>query len=528
MRVLLSLLLVLALLGAAVAQPAVYDGRLVGPPDRVAADSDLTYPLDLDRLGIQMPRIEDNAKLDRLLHGPTIIYYKLPQCYQLFTPASRTEHRNLTLGASTFTTMRANWGLFKTSFLSEFNANPDFPWETTIGLNVSHREAVKSGKPSPYDTVNFLALPTDSDGKLIPVLVLADTRPVQWIYPPGTVVGEVIFVTHEGRRYVQEVRTRTKSAESKTWFPGVFRPVRDRQEFMYLTGLNYEPARKFLSFRNPEEDEVFAISGTVEKLPNIPAEVTKALLARPFQDVTQVNWSPMAEQEFSILPKDYSFGLFRDLDSKLCAGCHRQTAISVRNLIPREPLIINNPQKVGNIRGCDAVFTWYPFARRSIRSNDLLPPEPTLYVRAFDVRNGSVQVLHRGQTPDRDYRLTLYVQESLKPYELPPARFLHTAHGIEVEDTGDGLGRLDRRLLLGPQTIAPAPVETVLPTGLRWEFREGDPAKFYRDVLVRSDGTVAGVYDTAQGVYRPLLANQKLGAAMVPPVPVPEAAKARR
>lgn len=526
MRILLALLLALLLTGPLLTQPpATYEGRLIGPADRVAPDSDLTYPLNLEQMGITIPRLADDRKLDRILHGPTVIYYKLPQCYQLFTPASRTEHKNLTLGASHFTTVRANWGLFKTSFLSEFNANPDFPWETTIGLNISHRKG-----NSPYDTINFLALPQDEENRLVPILVLADEKPVKWIYPPGTVVGEIIYVNYQGSKYIQEIRTRTKSSDSKTWFPSLYRPVRDRQEFQYLTGLNYEPGRKFFTFRNPEEDEVFKIEGTVEKLPSLSAEIVKALLARPFQDVTRINWSPAAEQDFHILPKDYSFGLFRDLDSQVCAGCHRQTQISVRNLIPREPNIINNPTLVGNIRGCDAVFSWYPFAARSVRSNNLTPPERTLYIRAFDTRNGSVQILGKGQIPERDYKLTQYVQESLKSYELPPARFLHMPKsGLEITpEEDDGLGRLDRKLLLGPQTIASAPIETVFPL-YRWEFRDADPSRFYRDVLVKtSDGSVVGVYDSAARAYRPLEATGKLGPAAISPVAIPEATKVRQ
>lgn len=486
--------------------------RLVGPADQAGPGID--YPIDMGKLGLVMPSILDDSKIDRVLRDPRTVYYKLPQAYQQWVPGRRVEHKDVTLGTSYFTSTAPVWGVYKTSFRPQLNANPDFPWEVTVGLNLAHRAKLT---PTVYDTVNFLSLPEDEDGRLIPVLVLADERPVKWLFPPGTVVGEVIYTNFQGRKYVQEVRTRKKSGDSTKWFPGAFRPVGSREEFQRLTQTAYEPQRRFMSFRNPEEDEVFKVEGTVERLPGIEPELVKQLLSRPFRDVTANNWAPAPDQEFSILPKDYSFGLFPHLDAETCAGCHRQTQISARNLTPREKNIQENPLHVGNIRGCDAVFTWHPFWQFSVLDDDSARPGREIYLRPFDARNGIVALARKGQAPSREYKLTEYVEKSLAPYELPEAPYLHDPSRL------NGLLSIplrDNRLV----TFAPSSVTVRFSQPVqqqyRWEFRSRlDPQRFLRGVLVReSDGAVVGAWSPELGQFISA-ADQR---PVVPPVAVPQ------
>jgi hypothetical protein len=496
---------------------------LVGPLDKSGFEN-VPYPLDLAKYGITLPATDD-PKLDRALRDKRTIFYKLSQTWQHWIPANRVEHKNLTFGTSTYTTTPPIWGVFDTKYLADFNANPDFPWEVTVGLNLTHR-----AKSLLYGTVNFMALPTDEDGIQIPVLLLVDERPVKWLYPPGTMLAEMIFVNHEGRRYIQEIRTRVKSEDNKKWFPGVYRPVRDRDEFMRLTGLRYEPGKRYMNFRNPEEDEVFAISGTVERLPNVDEAITKALLSRPFVDVTNSNWSPAPDQDFSILPKDYSFGLMTKVDSTTCGGCHRQTQISVRSLIPHEPNIIQNPTKVGNIRGCDGIFTWHPFDTRSVRPDASVEMGPVVYTRAFDARNGVVKVVHSGQAAaaggTHPYQLTKYCQEALAKYELPAPAFLHATGEVKPETNffdppEDGLSPQDRQLLIARSRVQPAP-EPGSEASLRWDYRGNlDPTKFFRGVLRDADGKVVGVYDPSVGSFRSWV-NETLGPPSQSPIPIPK------
>lgn len=551
-RASLALMAVGLLMAAALAfgQTSPVERHFHSSAELVQIGETVTYPLDLAREGLVVPRVIGDTKIDRRLSDPRTVYYKLPQVWQHWVPAAKVEHRNVTLGTVHYTRTPPIWGIFKTSFLADFNANPDFPWETTFGLNIPHR----TGK-SPYETINFLSLPETDEGRLMPVAILGDERPIKWIYPPGTMLGEVIYVSHKGKKYVQEIRTRTKNDTNTTWFPGIYRPVKDRAEFQALTKLAYEPGRKYMAFRNPEEDEVFKIDGTVERLPDVPEPVVLSLLSRPFQDVTESDWHPAAEQDFHILPKDYSLGLLAKPDSVACASCHRQTQISVRNLIPREPKIQANPSKVGNIRGSDGIFTWHPFSMLSVKNDDAQVPGREIYVRRFDAQNGIVQILGHSQNPPKDYKLTLYVQKSLKPYELPtnPA-YLHKEKGCNCGDKcpcgakcdcGDKCDcevtkadyqpfRDSRVVVQAPsneQVVqvnvnqSPAKVQASSPSKYEWKYRTDQKlSEFpFRVWLYKlPENQFAGYWDASAQAFRPASADgQNYGPLQQPPIPVP-------
>jgi hypothetical protein len=85
----------------------------------------------------------------------------------------------------------------------------------------------------------------------------------------------------------------------------------------------------------------------------------------------------------------------------------------VGNLVPHEPVMIHNPDKVGNIRGCDGIFTWHPFDADALQKSETQPS--TLHGRNIDFKNHTVEIfdpaIHKG------YKFTGYVQEALAPYE---------------------------------------------------------------------------------------------------------------
>lgn len=373
------------------------------------------YPLDLEKIGITLPVVEDK-ELKEIFDNKNTIFYKLPQVWQHWIPSSRIERNNLTLGEKSYTNTPYVWGIYFPEFLPDFNANHLFPWETTIGLNTSHKES------DAYRTINFLSLP-EQNGKVIPVLVLNEL-PVKWIYPPETTLGEIIYVVHEGKRYIQEIRTRTKNFDSTVWEPAVHRPIKDRAEFMHLTQMTYTPAHKYMFFRNPQEDEVHRMEGLVERLPPLSDAWVKYLLKQPFkkQEETTV-WSPAADQEFHILPKSYCFSLLGSVDSHTCTSCHKQTQASHRHMIPKEPLIIDNPTKVGNVRGSDSGFTYHIFDLDCVRKDDKEPAKPIKF-RPYDIKNGILKVA-QNDSEESFYKLTEFVEKALKPYELPNKRYLH-------------------------------------------------------------------------------------------------------
>lgn len=372
------------------------------------------YPFDISTFNI--PKTSD-AELKRILEDKSTIFYKLPQIWQHYVPPSEIEHRNLTLLTTTRTVNPMIWALYHVDYKPDSHANFNFPWETTIGLNSIKKES------DSFKTFNFLNLPTDSLGKKIPILIIRE-YPIKWIYPVGTTVGEIIYVTHNKVNYIQEIRTRKKSVGSLDWVPNLYRPISNREEYINLTNsAEYVPAKSYMHFRNPQEDEVFKMEGLVERLPALEENKVKKLLSLPFKNVTEDNWSPSSEQDFHILPKNYCFSLLGSIDSFTCADCHRQTQISVRNLVPKDPSVINDPQGTGNIRGSDGIFTWHPFFVKTEKDNK----EPTVYSnpRKYDFDNNVIKNYNEKETIDSStYKLTQYVQNSLKTYELPKAKIV--------------------------------------------------------------------------------------------------------
>ena len=101
------------------------------------------------------------------------------------------------------------------------------------------------------------------------------------------------------------------------------------------------------------------------------------------------------------------------------------------NLTPKDRSVIENPQKVGNIRGSDAVFTWHPFDPEGVRSSAAEPKPKHFYTREYDRTKKIIKFIGGREiySGSEEYKLTYFVQESLKPYELPSQQYLHPAKG---------------------------------------------------------------------------------------------------
>lgn len=347
------------------------------------------------------PLVLDDVELSARIRNPAqTIFYKLPPVWQRF---------NGTLSDY-------EWGVYPVSVDPESHANLDFPWEGTVGLN----SLVKAGELH-TDTINFVSLPLQGDGRPYPIVVLHKI-PVVWIFPVGTIVGEIIYTRHKQQWWPQELRARVKGELSVVWDPLIYRPLASRSDLETILGQRIQnPAKKWFHFRNPEEDLVFEMEGLVERLPIMDPTTVERILSLPFKEVTYERWSdishaPASDQAFNIFPKDYSFGLI-DPDPTNCASCHRQTQVSVAQLIPREPTLARQGKKIGNIRGSDGIFSWHPFA--TIKG--LVKGGSGLKVRKFDVENGFVHVHKRGQpVPDPSiYKLTEYVENEMQYLALP-------------------------------------------------------------------------------------------------------------
>jgi hypothetical protein len=385
------------------------------------------YTNKLDEFGVTLPQIE-NYSLESKLRDKDTVFYQLPKVWQQYIPGSKIEVKNLKSGQVSYTQTETVWGIYSSSYLSEFNANLDFPWDGTVGLNtkVDRKTSV----------INFLILPKE-DGITVPVLLIYK-KPITWIFPVKTIIGEMIVTEYEGKNWVQEIRCREKQDGAFYWTPMVFRPVASKDELVKRIKRDYLSSSKYMFFRNPEEDEVFRLEGLVEKLPDLKPEVVKQLLSLPFKDVTEEVWSeksiaPTSDQDFNLVPKDYNFGLIQP-DQDNCLNCHRQTQISVSNLIPNEPIIRNNPDKVGSIRGSDSVFSWHPFGPTSYQNSKIEESEIKVRFRNYDFEKNIIALWEPNKSTSIDfnkYKLTEFVQSSLQKYQLPPYQVLHDERKAE-------------------------------------------------------------------------------------------------
>lgn len=351
-----------------------------------------TTPDYIPKKQIPLPTVPD---LESILNSDRTFFYKFDPLYQAYTPPLQIKQENVTLGTTAVIEQPPVWNVFPTTYQPELHANLDFPWETTVGLNAA------PDVPDRYGSINFVHLPK-------PILVINE-QPIKWIFPAHSVVGEILWVK-DSEKLVFEIRTRTKSPDSTTWFPKVYRPIKNREHLVSLIG-EYTPAYKHLFFRNIEQEEIIKLEGLVERLPPLNKEDTKNILHMTFTDVTDEQWTPCSDQEYSILPRNYALSLI-GIDQESCSSCHRQTQTSTRNLFPSEP-IIKYSEHVGNIRGSDGIFTWHPFDKKSFASGKL---------RQFDIDNNIIEIYDGSNA---DYKLTKYVQLALKEYELPPKPLRH-------------------------------------------------------------------------------------------------------
>ena len=320
------------------------------------------YPYDLRGANFTLPKTSDK-RLAKILTSPATTYYKLPKLYQF--KSSRYP------------------GVFEAHFHRDHNANLDFPWDNTFGVN---------GFEQTYTSVNFIYL-RDQPG-----VVLAKTHPIHSIFPEKAVIGEILLVKkpNSDNRVVYEIRTREKTKTS--YVINVYRPVSNRKEFMELMGVEYTPKTKFFRVENPEKDKVFVASGNVEVLPKLNEIQVDFLLSLPFKDVTEDQWTPTSNDFYSIFPKDYKLGLI-DMDDSRCQSCHAQTQVSVDRLIPGEKIIYENPELTGRIRGSDGIFSWNPYG--------VVNKNGTYTFRKSDINEGRIAFFNPEQ--HNDYKIAYFV-----------------------------------------------------------------------------------------------------------------------
>lgn len=263
------------------------------------------------------------------------------------------------------------------------NTNMEFPWKGPAGLDITTN--TKNFK--------FVYLPAAIDIKreqlASPRLGPDEFATITWIYPEGTVFGEVLQLTDDDKRdWTFEVRTRTK-IDGK-WDPKVYRPFPTLESLQKaLTAMYSEDsaaipegyASSFMTIKAGKpavpthkyhlRDDKHVTRNAVNAeatewmLPKLPKETVQRLLKETtFQKDFGDNWykgEPYAvnsQSDFNVVPKGYTGGYFA-VGKNACMTCHEGT-------LKHADDFDRGREWYGRVRGSDNIFSFHPFAVKVI------------------------------------------------------------------------------------------------------------------------------------------------------------------
>lgn len=208
-----------------------------------------------------------------------------------------------------------------------------YPWGHTAGTDRCNN----------CETIKFLTLPV-VDEYVLPIVWWRDGLEYRWVFPRGTVAGEVLFQRNSiGGPYVFEIRTRTKKYDQ--WDVDVFRPFPRADHFAKAVA-DKPGLVKFASdtttakgpFVLRDNFGVQAQTGYVDVLPNLEEDLVERLLTETkFKSCHGEHWKavdnqvchcPTSNQEFNIVPGNYDAGML-EVSDKSCARCHETTSAAI-------------------------------------------------------------------------------------------------------------------------------------------------------------------------------------------------------
>jgi hypothetical protein len=255
------------------------------------------------------------------------------------------------------------------------NKRWQFPFSATAGTDESTNIKV----------VNFLHLP-HVDGKplSIPIWTVrknANRPSWMWVYPIGTMFGEVIFIDNNGELIPSEIRIRQRYASS--WATNVYRPfptARSLAAAVKAKRTNWQDQSSLVRLVNHLEDNqpletktlaakaelqsLFRQTGGVDQIPdfNDAGLVKELLTTTPFVSSYGISWkesnglktfAPTTASRMSIVPHNYQAGLIEVSDDS-CMRCHKESGRKVSEFYDGLYLY-------GEVWGKDGIFSFHPF-----------------------------------------------------------------------------------------------------------------------------------------------------------------------
>ncbi len=263
---------------------------------------------------------------------------------------------------------------------------------------------------------NFLALP-ERNGRRLPVVWWRDGNVYHWVFPNGTVVGEVLMRDVAGQEpVVFEIRARRRFSDR--WHANAFRPFPTaeslamavterrpnwRQDELLVKLLAHLHDPTTLEPRElRDEYGAFFTSGAIDVLPPINAELAQQLLRETtFRSAEGAVWKTDGELECyapttksaSIVPVDYDAGLIA-VDEISCRRCHQETGRRIGDFVPSQRLY-------GQVWGSDQTFSWHPFEpSKLLASPNGLDSQP---LRAEFIAQGVIERFEVAKHPSEDY-----------------------------------------------------------------------------------------------------------------------------
>ena len=318
----------------------------------------------------------DAADWNSDLHSPDVMWYterEMPRAYQ-HAGGFHSPDYNISADPTDSPIRHGEGG----------NANVQFPWRTAGGLDRSPNAITATG----------LLLPPRPAGGVWPVVVWRGTLPGhpgmgpeaawRWVFPSGAILFEVIAHPVAGEVLTCEVRARLRTADG--WSAGLFRPMPSAADLAAsLEQIDTTRfAREIRSLRSPQEVSLVDVTDRANRskpayrghagvafVPELPAEVVRSLLRRPFVECTGGEWmvgtngaicyAPTSAADGQLVPRLYMASLIGS-DSESCDQCHRTVANHARKFD-------RDRGWYGHVRGDDDTFSFHPVAPRTISYN---------------------------------------------------------------------------------------------------------------------------------------------------------------
>lgn len=253
-----------------------------------------------------------------------------------------------------------------------------FPFGAPIGSSDDH-----------VRVVDFWQLPTAA-GEPVPVVWWLRepnnlTHRLNWLFPVGTVFGEVLFMRAGDALWPFEIRLRVREIDA--WRSDAFRPFRTAEEL--AVALEARRTERASWAADPDIDRLIAhlrddstlspvtlgssnfasafpaMTGAFDLLPGLddPSILQALLMEQPFRSATDAVWKASGslrayaagtDAGFSIVPRGYNGGLF-EVNTETCERCHRDAGRPFKDWY-------DNILAYGELWGEDETFSWHPFA----------------------------------------------------------------------------------------------------------------------------------------------------------------------